>query len=138
MHDETPRTTDRRHPIRQPIAETRVQRRFFLCIRSHHCPGGDAFQYALFLGIHMAGPNLTPESFAAGMHAYPGGRGPAGTWGYPKGEHTPYRDSREIWWDPDRISGQNNEPGAWVQLNGGARWTPRRPPSGPAGYFKEG
>jgi hypothetical protein len=25
-----------------------------------------------------------------------------------------------------------------VQLNGGARWTPNRPPTGPAGYFKEG
>ena len=38
----------------------------------------------------------------------------------------------------NRISGQNNKKGAWVQLNGGARWSPRKPPTGPAGYFKEG
>jgi hypothetical protein len=43
------------------------------------------FFYMVATGIHMAGPNLTPQTFADGMHAYPGGRGPAGTWGYPEG-----------------------------------------------------
>jgi hypothetical protein len=94
--------------------------------------------YLLAIGLQMAGPNLTPQTFEAGMFGYPGGTGPRGLWGFGEGDYTPTDDFREIWWDPDRISGQNNEPGAWVQLNGGARWTPTRPPTGPAGYFKEG
>jgi hypothetical protein len=94
--------------------------------------------YLLAIGLQMAGPNLTPQTFEAGMFAYPGGSGPRGLWGFGPGDYTPTDDFREIWWDPNRISGQNNDKGAWVQLNGGARWTPRRPPTGPAGYFKEG
>jgi Periplasmic binding protein len=94
--------------------------------------------YLLAIGIQMAGPNLTPQTFEAGMFAYPGGSGPRGLWGFGQGDYTPTDDFREIWWDPNRISGQNNKKGAWVQLNGGARWSPRRPPTGPAGYFKEG
>jgi len=94
--------------------------------------------YLLAIGIQMAGPNLTPQSFEAGMYAYPGGSGPRGLWGFGPGDHTPTDDFREIWWDPDRISAQNNEPGAWVQLNGGARWSASNPPRGPAGFFKEG
>ncbi|MFL6206264.1 MAG: hypothetical protein ACJ739_13035 [Acidimicrobiales bacterium] len=94
--------------------------------------------YLLAIGIQMAGPNLTPQTFEAGMFAYPGGTGPRGLWGFGEGDYTPTDDFREIWWDPNRISGQNNKPGAWVQLNGGARWSPQKPPTGPAGYFKEG
>jgi hypothetical protein len=94
--------------------------------------------YLLAIGIQMAGPNLTPASFEAGMYAYPGGSGPRGLWGFGPGDHTPTDDFREIWWDPERISPQNNKPGAWVQLNGGARWSPANPPRGPAGFFKEG
>jgi hypothetical protein len=94
--------------------------------------------YMLALGIQMAGPNLTPQTFEAGMFAYPGGRGPRGLWGFGEGDYTPTDDFREIWWDADRISGQNNKPGAWVQLNGGRRWTAADPPTGPAGFFEEG
>jgi hypothetical protein len=94
--------------------------------------------YMLAIGIQMAGPNLTPQTFEAGMFAYPGGSGPRGLWHFGQGDYTPTDDFREIWWDPNRISGQNNKPGAWVQLNGGRRYTPANPPSGPAGFFKEG
>ena len=34
--------------------------------------------YMLALGIHMAGPNLTPQTFEAGMFSYPGASGPRG------------------------------------------------------------
>src|SRR5690606_37491945 len=94
--------------------------------------------YILAIGIQMAGPNLTPQTFEAGMFAYPGGSGPRGLWGFGEGDYTPTDDFREIWWDANRISPQNNKPGAWVQLIGGARWTPNRPPTGPAGFFQEG
>ena len=61
------------------------------------------------------------------MFAYPGGSGPRGLWGFGQGDYTPTDDFREIWWDPNRISAQNNKAGAWVQLNGGRRWSPRQP-----------
>lgn len=94
--------------------------------------------YVLAIGLQMAGPNLTPHTFEAGMFAYPGGSGPRGLWGFGEGDYTPTDDFREIWWDPNRISPQNDKPGAWVQLGGGRRYTPDNPPRGPAGFFKEG
>ena len=93
--------------------------------------------YMLALGIHLAGPNLTPDSFEAGMFSYQGASGPRGYWGFGPGDYTPTDDFREIWWDPDRISPQNNKPGAWVQINGGARWFPETIPAGPAPFFQE-
>ena len=94
--------------------------------------------YLLALGIHLAGPNLTPESFEAGMFSYQGASGPRGYWSFGPGDYTPTDDFREIWWDPDRISAQNNEPGAWVQVNGGQRWFADTIPTGPAPFFQEG
>ena len=94
--------------------------------------------YLLAIGIQMAGPNLTPQTFEAGMFAYPGGSGPRWPLGLRGGRlHAHRRLPRDLV-GPDRISAQNNKKGAWVQLNGGARWSPRKPPTGPAGYFKEG
>jgi hypothetical protein len=85
--------------------------------------------YLLATGIQMAGPDLTPQSFAAGMRAYPGGSGPWGTWGYPKGEFTPYRDAREIWWDASAKSVVNGAPGRFASTN---RWyKPGTWPTGP-------
>src|SRR3546814_12399489 len=87
--------------------------------------------YILAIGIQLAGPNLTPETFQAGMYAYPGGVGPRGTWGFGPGDHTPTDDYREIWWDPDRISPQNNKPGAGVQRTAGAPGHPGTEGDGP-------
>ena len=94
--------------------------------------------YMLAIGLQMAGPNLTPDTYEAGMFAYPGGTGPRGLWHFGEGDYTTTDDFREIWWDPNRISGQNNRPGAWVQLGGGARYVPDSLPSGPAPFFQEG
>ena len=94
--------------------------------------------YLLAIGLQMAGPNLTPQTFEAGMFAYPGGSGPRGSWKFGPSDYTPTDDFREIWWDPNRISGQNNKNGAWVQLNGGRRYLATNAPTGPAGFFKEG
>jgi hypothetical protein len=94
--------------------------------------------YLLAIGVQMAGPNLTPQTFEAGMFQYPDSSGPRGRWGFGPADYTPTDDYREIWWDPNRLSGQNNERGAWVQLGGGARYTPQTAPRGPAGFFREG
>ena len=104
-------------------------------------PGVEELYYQMYLlviGLQMAGPHLTPETFEAGMFAYPGAFGPRGTWDFGPGDHTPTNDYREIWWDPERISAQNDQPGAWVQLNGGRRWSPEDPPRGRAAFFEEG
>lgn len=94
--------------------------------------------YMLAIGLQMAGPNLTPENFEAGMFAYPASSGPRGLWGFGPGDYTTTDDFREIWWDPNRVSGQNNRPGAWAQLNGGKRWSASNPPTGHALWFKDG
>lgn len=78
--------------------------------------------YLLAIGIQLAGPNLTPETFAQGMDRYPGGTGPAGTWGFGPNDQTPPDDAREIWWDPNRRSVQNNELGAYVDTAPGTRY----------------
>jgi hypothetical protein len=95
--------------------------------------GADLFYnliYVLATGVQMAGPDLTPQTFAAGMRAYPGGTGAAGTWAYPNGTYSPYRDAREIWWDSDAPSVTNHAPGRYASTN--ARYKPGAWPTGPA------
>jgi hypothetical protein len=86
----------------------------------------------------MAGPNLTPQTFAQGMFSYPGGSGPRGLWHFAPDDFTTTDDFREVWWDPKRVSAQNNKEGAWVQLDGGARHTASTVTPGPAPFFQAG
>jgi hypothetical protein len=81
-----------------------------------------AQMYMLALGIHMAGPNLTPETFEQGMFAYPGGTGPFGTWGFDEDSYTPTQDYRVIWYDPNAVSPQNNKRGAYIEAYDGRRF----------------
>lgn len=76
----------------------------------------------LSIGIQMAGPNLTPHTFEQGMFDYPGGHGRFGTWGFDERSYTPTRDYRVVWWDPDRLSEENSEKGAYVEAYGGQRF----------------
>jgi hypothetical protein len=70
--------------------------------------------YSLVIGIQMAGPDLTPQNFETGMFAYPETTGPAGTWDWRPEHYTPQVDAREIWWDPNRVSPFNDQPGSYV------------------------
>jgi hypothetical protein len=81
-----------------------------------------AQMYMLALGIQLAGPNLTPESFERGMFTYPGGKGLYGTWGFPQGNYTPQRDTRILWWNPEAISTFNRKKGAYIEAYGGKRF----------------
>jgi hypothetical protein len=92
--------------------------------------------YMLVVGLQMAGPNLTPQSFAQGMYNYPGGTGPAGTWGFGPDDFTPPDDAREIWWDPNRTSVQNNEQGAYVESEPGVRYVRGHWPEGEPRVFQ--
>ena len=94
-----------------------------------------AQMYMLALGIQLAGPNLSPESFEKGMFSYPGGTGMYGTWGFP-GTYTPQRDTRIIWWNPDNISTFNRKKGAYVEAYGGKRFPIGQLPRGEPDLFK--
>jgi hypothetical protein len=88
-----------------------------------------AQMYMLALGVHMAGPNLTPESYEQGMFSYPGGTGPFGTWGFDQDSYTPTQDYRVIWWDRNKVSGQNGKQGSYVESYGGKRFPAGKLPS---------
>jgi hypothetical protein len=100
-----------------------------------------AQMYMLALGIQLAGPNLTPESFEKGMFSYPGGggggKGLYGTWGFPEGNYTPQRDTRILWWDPDRLSTYNRKKGAYVEAYGGKRFPLGQLPKGKPDLFNK-
>jgi hypothetical protein len=86
--------------------------------------------YLLAIGVQGAGPNLNPETFNRAMYAYPGGTGLVGTWKFEAGRHTPTVDAREIWYDPEKVSVQNNQKGAYVETEPGKRYRPGQFPSG--------
>ena len=83
----------------------------------------------VFTGLHMAGPNLTPETYEQGMFNYPGGTGPFGTWGFDQDSYTPTQDYRVIYWDRNKTSGQNSKQGSYVEAYGGKRFPAGKLPS---------
>ena len=86
--------------------------------------------YLLAIGIQGAGPELTPETFQQGMFDYPGGDGPAGTWGFGPGNYSAPENFREIYWDPQATSNFNGQPGAYVETDPGVRHFPGQLPEG--------
>ena len=87
----------------------------------------------LAIGVQLAGPNLTPETFAQGLRSYrsipeQGSLGPEGTWGFPEGDFSAPQDVRIVWFDGDAISPTNDRPGAY--RDNGQRYRPGQLPSG--------
>ena len=76
----------------------------------------------LAIGLQLAGPNLTPESFEAGMFKYPTRTGPSGTWGFAPGDYSTSDDAREVFWNPGEVSIQTREPGTYENPNGDQRF----------------
>jgi len=76
----------------------------------------------LAIGIQMAGPQLTPQSYEQGMFNYPGGTGPFGTWGFDSDSYTPTQDYRIIWWNAKATSTVNNKQGRYEESYGGQRF----------------
>jgi hypothetical protein len=85
----------------------------------------------LAIGIQMAGPDLNPETFEAGMFRYPARTGPSGTWGFRPGDHTTADDAREVFWNPRGTSIETREAGTYVDPNGGQRFPIGRWPNSP-------
>jgi hypothetical protein len=85
----------------------------------------DQYYYSflmLFIGLQMAGPNLTPESFQAGMFSYPARTGSLGRWSFSPTDYTAIDDAREIYYDRNALSAFNNRAGRYITLNGGRRF----------------
>lgn len=76
----------------------------------------------LFLGLHGAGPNLTPESFERGLFSYPRTAGETGNWSFSPGDRTATDDAREVYWDPTATSPFNGQPGRWMTTLDGNRY----------------
>jgi hypothetical protein len=101
--------------------------RAFKAVRPNDEPAitRDQYYYSflmLFIGLQMAGPNLTPDTFAAGLYAYPARTGSFGRWSFSPTDHTASDDAREIYYDRNALSAFNNTPGRWITLNGGRRY----------------
>jgi len=88
----------------------------------------------IFTGIHLAGPELTPETFRDGLYRYPisgGGpteaqtsRGDHGVW--PDHDWGGIDDMTLIWWDPTATGEDetgNEGTGMYRYANGGERYT---------------
>jgi hypothetical protein len=95
--------------------------------------------YILALGIQLAGPNLTPQTFEQGLFNYAGGSGEYGPWSFNvngTGAWTPQHQYRYEWWNPNAVSSYDQEAGTWVV---GSQWyTAKSAPSGPAPVFPNG
>jgi hypothetical protein len=84
----------------------------------------------LAIGIQMAGPNLTPNSFEAGMFRYPPKVGPLGFWTFGPSDYTAANDVREVYWDPSATSTYNGKKGAFIDPQPGTRWKVNELPAG--------
>ena len=84
------------------------------------------------IGLQMAGPNLTPQTFQQGMFNFPGRLGPAGLWGFSPNQYTIPNDIREVCWSPSTVSPYNGKPGAYIGTSN-QRWTENGIPKGRPG-----
>lgn len=102
----------------------------------------------LMLGIHLAGPDLTPETFRDGLFAYPPSGGtptsPRFSFGSPglldTTDYTTVDDMTEIWWDADAEGlDEQGEKGTGMMryTNGGARFRADEMEEGPPAAFRE-
>ena len=95
--------------------------------------------YQLALGIQLAGPHLTPTTFAQGMHSYQGGNGIFGPQSYNVGGkpyYTPIHHFQMQWYNPTLLSDSDGEKGAWV--TGSTWYNARTVPGGPPPVFPSG
>ncbi|HEX3795598.1 MAG TPA: hypothetical protein VHV57_13985 [Acidimicrobiales bacterium] len=76
--------------------------------------------YQLALGIELAGPNLTPQSFEQGILSYKGGNGAYGpqTYVYNGVDYfSPVHQYKIQWYNPSAISQSDGAQGTWVSNN---------------------
>jgi hypothetical protein len=102
----------------------------------------------LATALHMAGPNLTPATFARGLFRVPPSGGTAlapqvsfGNWGFfPYYDFLGVDDSAEIWWDPDvEAEDERGEVGmgVWRRAHNGERFINEEDAPLPAPFVEE-
>ena len=76
--------------------------------------------------VQMAGPNLTPLTLERAALSLPA-RGGSGTghemFKMGPGDYTALEDVREVYWSRTAVSRVDGRPGAYVEIDGGRRWT---------------
>jgi hypothetical protein len=98
------------------------------------------------LGLHLAGPNLTPDTFKQGLFSYlPNGNSPVRpylSWGtkiWPTPDYGAFDDGSMIWWDPNVQNVQDevgkNGTGAYRYVDNGARYLPGKWPTAAVKWF---
>jgi hypothetical protein len=127
--------------------------RLYQLISGETIPDGTSGGYTGLLQIwnllQAAGPNLTPDSIAAGAPTIPPAGAPDypfGYWSYADGpdgtpgagDHTAVDDSREIYWTSKYVSSETGKAGTFVETYGGRRfrngeWPHEEPPIYPEG-----
>lgn len=103
--------------------------------------------FTIYTGLHMAGPNLNPQTWAAGMFAFPASGGISCncvtsqqiSWGRhgvtTYDDFNAWDDFTEVWWDPTFV-GRGNDgiadgtPGHYRYMDGGKRRLPGQWPTG--------
>jgi hypothetical protein len=101
----------------------------------------------LMLGIHLAGPELTPETFQQGLFRYPpvpqGQTYSHASWGDELWGRTDWNsadDAGAWWWDPAATGEDetgNEGTGMIRYIDGGTRYLPGDWPEEPLGFFEE-
>ena len=92
---------------------------------------------AMFDQLQAAGPDLTPQSLAAGTHTLPVLGGPAaifGTWDW-QTLHTAIINSREVYWDGGETSPADGKQGTYLAIYDGKRFQAGQFPSGEPPYY---
>ncbi len=101
----------------------------------------------LFTALHMAGPNLNPATFQAGLFRFPvSGRGAITqlqrSWGnqrqWPFTDYTGWDSVTEVWWDPNAMGEDeigNRGRGMLQFVNGGRRYASGEWPSSEPAVF---
>jgi hypothetical protein len=108
-------------------------------LTGHAIPAGTDGNYGflvqMFNALQAAGPSLTPDNLARGVHALPVLGAPnyeygqwnfnAGPSGQPNsGDHTAISDARFVYWDGTATSPVNGKQGTYVAVFGGRRFAP--------------
>jgi hypothetical protein len=125
-------------PTNQIYGPNSLAGKLYFKLTGHQIPAGTDGYYSqlieIFDMLQAAGPDLTPQNMARGIHAVPELGAPGfqyGSWTYnlgPSGnpgggDHTASNSARFIYWDGGTTSPVNGTKGTYVSIFGGKRFS---------------
>jgi hypothetical protein len=110
-----------------PVAQQEAVTAYRLAVGDPTAEPPPAYQYVyeplllLFDALQAAGPDLTPETFAAGLDSLPPSLpgGELGPWSFGPGTVDPAAGFQLLRWDASAISPVDDRPGTGLPCNGG-------------------